>query len=746
MADVDTLDAPELLAAPTLKWVSYPGNNGMISGTTAAVGTITGTGTGGVAPGAVAVGDLLIVAAHAGLAGGIADFTISGSGWTQIPGVAFTAGDNEIKIFVWWKIATSADVTAAGLYNVTMGSASVEAYSWAEWNFGQNAQIDAWNGIWSNVPVSGANALNPGCFPTSSASTLLTYWFNYHDATNWVLPGGSTILFNGTQGGLPAQGASTTQTLSAAGFTGNITGTIGVLQQYGAFQIAICTGSPPNGGGGQSPIKWITAQSSQPTVALVSSVVVGQDGYLGALGPFATGDLYAIILFVEADSGSTGTISISGSGWTQRVAPAAGPLNSQLRVWTKTVSSGETGKYTVSFANPTANPLWTVVNLGQATFDAATGALAAQTGTSVVAPSVTTAANNEAVLAYWFLVDTAAPGLGIKPPSTAGLAPLLINLQGQYKWDMATAMFLAPTAGATGNLTATSVNSGMPATAGLQLAFVPGTGGGGGGAPPTPTGLTATAVSSSQINLSWTASTGATSYIVLRGGSSVGTPSGTTFSNTGLTASTSYTYTVEAVSAGGTSAASSPASATTFASGSGAFPAFTVIVPPPLIGQGGGPPPTFPPTSGTAPVAIPPGVLVGPAIAAAGVPPSIAGKALIIYGTGSATSPTAASWFPSFTSTFPAPTVVFSNVWTVPTFDGTNWTSTLPAQTATTLNLPQGGWGLPGPSGSGPGAPTYPNPPGAGLPHLAMSAANENGNGDETASAETPRRRRRKEA
>src|SRR6266480_3051603 len=86
-------------------------------------------------------------------------------------------------------------------------------------------------------------------------------------------------------------------------------------------------------------------------------------------------------------------------------------------------------------------------------------------------------------------------------------------------------------------------------------------------APSVPTGLTAAAVSSSQINLSWTASTdnvGVSGYRVYRGGTQIATPSATSFANTGLAASTTYSYTVAAYdAAGNVSAQSSPASATT---------------------------------------------------------------------------------------------------------------------------------------------------------------------------------------
>jgi fibronectin type 3 domain-containing protein len=96
--------------------------------------------------------------------------------------------------------------------------------------------------------------------------------------------------------------------------------------------------------------------------------------------------------------------------------------------------------------------------------------------------------------------------------------------------------------------------------------------------PSAPTGLTATAPSSSAISLTWTAVTPPanctiSSYSVYRSTTSGFTPgsgnliaSGVTspsYTNTGLTASTTYYYVVEAVDADGTSAASAQATATT---------------------------------------------------------------------------------------------------------------------------------------------------------------------------------------
>src|SRR5881409_3910733 len=114
-----------------------------------------------------------------------------------------------------------------------------------------------------------------------------------------------------------------------------------------------------------------------------------------------------------------------------------------------------------------------------------------------------------------------------------------------------------------------SVGTGSPSSAisATTLAVVPS----------SPTGLGATAVSSSQINLSWTApadngGSAITGYKIERstdGGSSWSTLvantgiSGTTYSDTGLAHTTTYTYRVSAINSVGTSPPSNTTSATT---------------------------------------------------------------------------------------------------------------------------------------------------------------------------------------
>jgi fibronectin type 3 domain-containing protein len=89
--------------------------------------------------------------------------------------------------------------------------------------------------------------------------------------------------------------------------------------------------------------------------------------------------------------------------------------------------------------------------------------------------------------------------------------------------------------------------------------------------PAAPTGLTATA-GNAQVALSWTASTGATSYNVKRstvtGGpyTKISSPTATNFTDTGLANGTKYFYVVSAVNAAGEGANSTEASATPTAS------------------------------------------------------------------------------------------------------------------------------------------------------------------------------------
>ena len=101
--------------------------------------------------------------------------------------------------------------------------------------------------------------------------------------------------------------------------------------------------------------------------------------------------------------------------------------------------------------------------------------------------------------------------------------------------------------------------------------------------PSVPAGLTGTAVSTTQVNLSWSASTdnvGVAGYNIFRNGTKLSATTTTSYQDTSLTAGATYTYTVSAYdAAGNTSTQSSGVSITTPAPASAPAPAVTINSP-----------------------------------------------------------------------------------------------------------------------------------------------------------------------
>jgi alpha-tubulin suppressor-like RCC1 family protein/chitodextrinase len=124
--------------------------------------------------------------------------------------------------------------------------------------------------------------------------------------------------------------------------------------------------------------------------------------------------------------------------------------------------------------------------------------------------------------------------------------------------------------------------TGVPVISGLEV-FENGTVTPDTTAPSVPTGLIASGSSSSQINLGWTASTdnvGVVGYKVYRNGTEVGSSSSTSYSDTGLTASTTYNYKVAAIDAAGNiSAQSAQVSAATSGASDTTLPAVSLTAP-----------------------------------------------------------------------------------------------------------------------------------------------------------------------
>ncbi|MER7625432.1 glycosyl hydrolase family 18 protein [Streptomyces sp. NPDC126503] len=87
--------------------------------------------------------------------------------------------------------------------------------------------------------------------------------------------------------------------------------------------------------------------------------------------------------------------------------------------------------------------------------------------------------------------------------------------------------------------------------------------------PAAPTGLAAGSPTSTSVPLTWPAVAGATSYKVYQGGSPLAATTGTSYTATGLTPGTAYSFQVSAVNGAGESAKSAAVTATTTSGGGG---------------------------------------------------------------------------------------------------------------------------------------------------------------------------------
>jgi hypothetical protein len=117
-----------------------------------------------------------------------------------------------------------------------------------------------------------------------------------------------------------------------------------------------------------------------------------------------------------------------------------------------------------------------------------------------------------------------------------------------------------------------STASGVPMIVDYVAVYKKAAGGGDTTAPSAPANLSSPSHTSSSVALSWTASTdnvGVTGYQIFRNGAQVGTSTGTSFTSSGLAASTAYSFFVKAVDAAGNVSAQSNTISVTTSAGSG---------------------------------------------------------------------------------------------------------------------------------------------------------------------------------
>jgi YD repeat-containing protein len=263
-----------------------------------------------------------------------------------------------------------------------------------------------------------------------------------------------------------------------------------------------------------------------------------------------------------ASNDLSGESTAAGTGYTQRFVTPVNELVEDEKVTT-------TGTY--SATSTQSGTSWWVIQV--AAFRAATGSGDTTPPTAPTGLTATVASSSQINLSWTASTDNVGV-TGYRIESCSGtscttFAQIGTSTTTTYNATGLTAStsynFRIRATDAAGNLSTYSSTASGTTSAGSDTT------------PPTaPTGLTATVASSSQINLSWTASTdnvGVTGYRVesCSGAScttfaQIGTPTTTTYNATGLTASTSYSFRVRATDAAGNlSSYSTTAGATTSA-------------------------------------------------------------------------------------------------------------------------------------------------------------------------------------
>jgi len=279
--------------------------------------------------------------------------------------------------------------------------------------------------------------------------------------------------------------------------------------------------------------------------AQAREIASGKTNAVSFTNPNTAGNLIVVSVLWN----NTGTVTIADS--RGNAYGSAAPRRSWGSSWSeqtffaKNVASG-TNKVTASFATTIKG--WGIVYAHEYAgvdktnpLDATTGAIG--TSSAMSSGSLTTTVSGDLLFAVGASTDIVTQaGTGWTTRST---------VSGNRTQDR---LATAP-----GPYSASATQSGTGWV--MQLvAFRPDTSGSDTTAPTVPTGLSATGVSSTQINVGWTASTdnvGVTGYRVFRNGTQVGTPAATTYQDTGLAPGTTYTYTVSALDAAGNESAQS---------------------------------------------------------------------------------------------------------------------------------------------------------------------------------------------
>jgi chitodextrinase len=279
------------------------------------------------------------------------------------------------------------------------------------------------------------------------------------------------------------------------------------------------------------------------------------------------------VVAVGWGSGGGGAISSitdsKGNSYTLAVGPTLTGFGNASIYYAKNIAAATAGSntVTVTFNGGVPFPDIRIAEYSgiNTTSPLDVSAVATGTGTTADSGSATTTVANELLIgSNWVTTGTPSAGSGYSSRQISGwdgdiLEDRIVSVTGAY------------------NATSPVSPSGSWI---MQMAAFKGAGTGGDTTPPgAPSALTTTSVTSTLINLSWTAATdnvGVTGYQVERCSGSgctnfqqVGTSTGTTYGDVDLTASSTYLYRVRATDAAGNLGAYSNTLTTTTAAGGG---------------------------------------------------------------------------------------------------------------------------------------------------------------------------------
>jgi hypothetical protein len=441
---------------------------------------------------------------------------------TPLTNLGYTSGTVS-----WWDYPyySPTDNSRYGMWG--QASTGISSYFDAQ-HFGDNNLYIGWYflGIDTRVVVAASSAMTQNAwnhydFTWTSGAPSKLYWNGSLVATgstNTTVGNVGTPLFIGTQ---PLGGGVGSAAITEEFEISNTERSAGWIATEYANQSSPSTFYTI--GNESNPVPTTTSLSPTSTAAggsdftltvngtnFIASSSVLWNGSPRATTYVSSASLTATILAADITTAGTSSVTVSNP------APGGGTSNAQ----TFTITNQSVA------ATPTFSP-------GAGTY----------TSTQSVTISCTTPSN-----AIYYTIDGSTP----TPSSTPYTSPVTV----------ASSETLNAICTATGYQ-----NSAVGSAAYVIQAAGEGGGGGGGGgggtyiAPSVPTGLSATIISSSELDLSWNASTGSSGiagYHIYRNGTLLSTTPSTTYKDTTVQPNTSYSYTVSAYDSLGVESAQSP--------------------------------------------------------------------------------------------------------------------------------------------------------------------------------------------